>query len=188
MSPMAARRGCLGTPRLAAASFLSRMRATGGWDHLLTDLMNYQLFLTYQSTIIGKGFIADVSAMGRFTATFETEGVWLFGVNPGAIAADGPNLEDAHQAMRESLHLVLIDFAQEADDFKAFKVRVQKFFEETDAESVTEWEQAVQAVRASQGQPFELPHRDAKTKTFVVIEQKQTEELTPAMNYVPRTA
>lgn len=144
--------------------------------------MNYPLFLNYKGAVIGNGFIADISALGRLLATVEEEGTWLYGVNPGAVAADGRSIDDAHAAVRETIRLVFVDIAQEAQSFAEFKQRAEAFFNETDEESVAEWTAAVEEIRASKGAALNLPQQPAETMPFISVQHKATEELTPAMN------
>lgn len=146
--------------------------------------MNYPLFLSYKSAIIGNGFVAEITATGRLLATVEAEGWWLYGVNPGGIAAEGRSLDDAHTAMRESLRLVFVDFAQESPTFEEFKARVSAFFYETDDETVGEWQEAVTLIRAAQSAPntMGLPRRQAETEPAITVILRPSEQLTPAMN------
>ena len=123
--------------------------------------MNYPLFLNYRSTIIGNGFVAEVRAHGRLLATVEVDGIWLYGVNPGAIAADGDTIEAAHAELREDLRLTFVDFAQEAPNFQAFEAEVKRFFNETDEPTVRLWDEAVAAIRASNTGFADLPKRNA---------------------------
>lgn len=144
--------------------------------------MNYPLFLSYKGAIIGNGFVAEIAATGRLLATVESEGWWLYGVNPGAIAAEGRSLDDAHTAMRESLRLVFIDFAQDSANFQEFERRVRAFFHETDEQSVQEWEAAVQLVRSSATHTMGLPRRPAETGATIDVVLKPADQLTPEMN------
>lgn len=144
--------------------------------------MNYPLFLSYDGAIFGKGFVAEINAVGRLLATVEAEGVWLYGVNPGAISVDGRSLDEAHLTMREALRQVFLDFAREADSFDAFKLRVERFFDETDDASIAEWDAAVQAVRASAVPTINLPQTSAETKHKVSVTLKQMKDITPDFN------
>ncbi len=144
--------------------------------------MNFPLFLSYQGAIIGNGFVAEISTRGRLLATQEVEGWWLYGVNPGAISADGRNLSEAHAQIRETLRLTFIDFAQESETFAAFKARVEKFFDETDADSVREWQEAVAAIKRSGVDGIDLPRVEATSRMYCVVEERASSQLTPHMN------
>lgn len=146
--------------------------------------MNIPLFFTFQGTIIGNGYAAEISLMGRVLATPESDGVWLYGVNPGAIAADGPSLDAANDAMKESLRYVFVDFAKDATTFDEFKAQVKAFIDASDDETVNDWNEAVAFVRANSDKVMsDLPRRPADTKIFVIVEPKTTEQLTTQMNY-----
>ena len=56
------------------------------------------------------------------------EDVWIYGVNPGGLAAKGPNQKEAAEEFRASYRTVLIDLAEECIDFDAFKNQVEKFY------------------------------------------------------------
>lgn len=144
--------------------------------------MNYPLFPSYQGAVIGKGFVADISARGRILASLDAEGWWLYGVNPGAVAADGHSLEDAHAQIRETLRLVFIDFAEEAQSFDEFKARVTLFFDETGDDAVEDWKAAVEAIRGSGGANIGLPRAPAESSVFIVVSEIAQAELTPALN------
>jgi hypothetical protein len=144
--------------------------------------MNYPLFLSYQGATIGNGFVAEVSGRGRVLATIETEGVWMYGVNPGAIAADGGSLDEAHAQLRETIRLVLIDYAKEAKDFAEFRTRVQTFFNQTDDDSVAEWDQAVVSIQERDGPDFNLPRVSATSSVYICVDEKRTEQLSATMN------
>jgi hypothetical protein len=76
---------------------------------------------------------------------------WLYGVNPGAIAAHGSSLDDAHQDFRDGLQAVLFQFAAEASSFEAFKTEVERFFYATDEPTAAEWNDAVQLLEIVRG-------------------------------------
>ena len=107
----------------------------------------YALVFTYKSPIFGKGFIADVQICGRLLAEIEAESVWLYGVNPGGFAVTAPTLAEAGVAVTTELSTLLVDFVEEIPTFEGFRAQVQRFFDETDTETVHEWEGAVEAVR-----------------------------------------
>lgn len=131
--------------------------------------MNYPLFLTYQSPIIGNGFVAEITARAQLLATQEEDGWWLYGVHPGGIAESGDTLDQAHLEMRESLRLVFADFATEADTFDAFKSRVEKFFEVTDETTVAEWKDALAAIRKQGDGSLNLPRIQGEKGFFVEV-------------------
>jgi hypothetical protein len=143
--------------------------------------MAWPLCFTYSRSVIGTGFIAHVSFCGRTTAVPEPEGVWLYGVNPGAIAVGGVNLADAHKQLHESLTKTLIDFAAQAQSFDAFKAAVEDFYNQTD-DDLTSWEEAVAQIKAGQVQPPDGIRRCPDPELFVKVVPRQMEQLTPADN------
>ncbi len=148
--------------------------------------MNLPLFLTYQVAIIGNGFVAEITARTQMLGTIEGDTTWLYGVKPGAIAESGSDLDQAHARLRDTLRLKFIDFAQEAKTFASFKTRVEHFFDDTDVESVSEWNAAVIAIRASgDAARMGLPIVKAESEPFIKVAEKQPVELKPEMNVPP---
>lgn len=108
---------------------------------------NIPLYFRFAHIVCGQGFLADVRLHGRATCTEEFGSTWIYGVNPGGLAETGEDLKWAYAGFRDRLAGVLFDLAEEAGSFEEFRRRARSFFEATDAESVSEWEQARQAIR-----------------------------------------
>lgn len=116
--------------------------------------MNYPLLLTFEGSTRTSAYAATVNMRGRLLASLEVEGVWLYGVNPGAIAQAGANIADAREKLNETLRGVLTDIAAESPTFDEFKVKIEDFFNQSDAQTIAEWEAARDVVRAAK---LELP-------------------------------
>jgi len=108
----------------------------------------WPLIFGYRGTILGRGFVADITLQGRVLASPESDGVWVYGVNPGAIAITAPTLGDTHGKLRSTLHRLFVDFAENATDFDDFKTTIERFVEESDPDTQQEWETARASVRA----------------------------------------
>jgi hypothetical protein len=147
-------------------------------------MTNYPLLITFHGAVFGQGFVADVVARGRLVATQEAEHKWWFyGVNPGAIAAHGESLNDAHQDFRAGLKAVLIQFATEADSFEAFKAGVEGFFYATNEATEAEWRAALQDVRANRTTLHGLPIQPAdEVPVSVIVTRKSVDTFTPDDN------
>ena len=143
--------------------------------------MAWPLCFTYTRSVIGTGFLAHVAFCGRTLAVPEADGVWLHGVNPGAVAVGGANLAEAHKALHEALTKVLIDFAEQAPNFDAFKANVEAFYNQTD-DDLKVWEQAVANIKAGQVQPPDGVRRCPNPELYVRVEPKRLDQLTPADN------
>jgi hypothetical protein len=113
----------------------------------MSSPVQYPLFFGFREPIVGNGFVAGVDLLGRAVAEQEDASWWLFGVNPGALADTGPDVQSAFCAFRQRLKAVLFDFAEEAKGFDEFKRMVEEFFQTTDGDTETEWKDARQAVR-----------------------------------------
>lgn len=109
----------------------------------------YPLFCRLQQNVMGVGYIVKVDIQARVTAEIEPDGsAWIFGVNPGGIAASGKTLNEAVGDLRNTFSTVLIDMiAESKNDFEAFRALVQGFVHSTNDSAVSEWNAARQAVR-----------------------------------------
>jgi hypothetical protein len=113
----------------------------------MTTAARYPLLFTYRDTLFGPGFVVEVVTDGRALAVEETAGeFWVYGVNPGALAASGNSLAEAHAAFRSAYRQVLLDTAAAVQSYDEFKADVEWFFTDTDAD-LDAWSSAVQEDR-----------------------------------------
>ncbi len=108
----------------------------------------WPLYFRVWRRIEGRTFAATVEIIGRATWTLDFGKTWLYGVNPGAMAGGGDDLDGALGSFTDHLTGVLSDLADEADDLEAFRRTVERFVSATDDESVAEWEAAREVVRS----------------------------------------
>ncbi len=108
----------------------------------------YPLLFTFQDKISGQGFLASVAVHGRGLAVEEANGWWMYGVEPGDLAAGGATFAEAQRELRKTFTTILFDIAEDAKDFKAFKVEVGRFFKGINRPTEKEWQAAVLEVRA----------------------------------------
>ncbi len=109
----------------------------------------YPVLFTYRDVVIGAGYVAHVEASGRFLIEDNGTGedVWIYGVNPGGLAAKGADQKEAAEEFRASYRTVLIDLAEESIDFDAFKNQVEIFYQSTCEATEKDWQEAVTRVR-----------------------------------------
>ena len=107
----------------------------------------FPFFFTFVDKVEGNGFVADIRMMGTLLGMKEDDSTWMYGVQPGGIAATGQNEDEAFSIFRRTYTSVLFDMAEDAVDFTTFKQRVEVFFNETCQETKQEWDEAVEAVR-----------------------------------------
>ena len=147
---------------------------------------SWPLLFTHKSTVLGKGYVAKIDLTGRLLAELEVEGVWLYGVNPGAIAVGAATLSTANVDLHKALTAVFVDFAEQAATFTDFQGTVRAFFDACDDESRTEWEHAVARMKASTGAveaPGGLPIKDAvRTRVYIDVAEQTTDALTARDN------
>lgn len=84
--------------------------------------------------------------IGRAVAETGIEGsdVWINGVNPGGVAANGRNLEHALQAFKESCQLVILDTKEDGGTPAKIAAEILRFFWQTNESTAKEWETAVE--------------------------------------------
>ncbi len=98
----------------------------------------------------------------------------MYGVNPGALAAEGETRVAAYVEFRETLMKVLFDLATAAEDFYAFRASGKKFFEETSESSIQEREAARAAVKAGKVTIEGMRRETAEQPHRIEITQKKT--------------
>ena len=130
----------------------------------------FPFFFTFSDKVEGNGFVADVRMMGTLLGMKEDDSTWMYGVQPGGIAATGQNEDEAFSTFRRTYQSVLFDMAEEADDFSKFKQRVKIFFDEICEETKQEWDEAVEAVRRGDIEAGGLEKKNAdKHRPYVQV-------------------
>lgn len=146
-------------------------------------MSHYPLFFTYRDRIFGNGFLADVMSHGRILAAEEDGDVWVYGVEPGGMAACGATPKEALEAFRLSFTQVLSDLAAEASTFEAFRESVRGFFHEVNEPTEQDWLTAVAAVQKGDvdlpGTPREIA---AEAKCSIDVDLKEQASFSPKDN------
>jgi hypothetical protein len=141
------------------------------------------LLFTYRDRVFGNGFAADVCAEnGRALCVREADGFWMYGVNPGGMAAFGEDPVAAHRAFRKTFSRVLVDIASESGSFAEFQQNVREFFDETNEGHAVDWNAAVLKVRADEVIAEGIPKLPAESARTITIEQKHEPQFTVADN------
>ena len=113
-----------------------------------SDAQRVPLFFTFRDTVFGNGFLADVCAeYGRALGVKEEDGFWMYGINPGGMAANGNSPAEVLEAFRRTFSNVLVDIARDAASFEDFRTAVTEFFNDTNEGYIEEWLVAAQGVR-----------------------------------------
>jgi hypothetical protein len=109
---------------------------------------HYPLLFGCRELVEGNGFIARVAVSGRALLSDEDGEAWVEGINPGGFSAKGKSPSEALAEFRSEFRAVLFDIVSGAGSFQDFHDEVQRFFDETNAPALRDWERAVQQVRA----------------------------------------
>src|SRR5262245_44493397 len=113
-------------------------------------MTQYPLLFGRRDLVEGNGFVARVAVSGRALLVDEGDECWIEGVNPGGFAASGKSPSEALAEFASAFRAVLFDIASDARSFKDFHDEVQRFFEETNAPALHDWEEAVKRVKTGQ--------------------------------------
>jgi hypothetical protein len=141
------------------------------------------LLFNFREALFGNRIVVEVQIRnGRALSVQESDGVWMYGVTPGAMAASGEDYATAQRAFREMFSNILKDFARESATFDAFKAVVKKFFEDTNPGYEREWKAAVEAVRRDGTEVPGLAKAPAESRPSLTIEVKQLAQIQPADN------
>jgi hypothetical protein len=143
----------------------------------------WPLLFKYRGPVLGKGFVALVTFHGRLLARPENGEIWFDGVNPGGFAFGAANIRAASAELRSTITGILVDIAEESNSFDEFRGEVERFFEETDAQTQGEWDACVSEVQHGRiKSPGLLPVESANSPLLVEVVLKPTEEVTPRDN------
>jgi hypothetical protein len=108
----------------------------------------YPLVYSFRDLIAGNGFVAVVSIDGRVLLEEEEDGdVWMYGVQPGGVAAGKTESTTVFTEFKKAYLSVLFDIAAEATSFDTFKAEVTTFFETVNDAFAKDWDLLVAAVR-----------------------------------------
>ena len=143
------------------------------------------LLFTFKEKVYGDGFLADTAAHGRVLEVrdLEAEGkVWMYGVQPGGIAASGEDDSEAREEFKKTYRAVLFDIASEETTFKGFKREVETFFNEVCRPVEKDWLDAVKEVRKKNYEEEGL-HKKRAEKTAMKVTVTEV-YLTPENNTV----
>jgi hypothetical protein len=139
---------------------------------------HYPLLFNFRDKVSGDGFLASVSVQGRGLAADEDDGWWMYGVEPGDLAAGGATFAEAQCEFRKTFTSILFDIAEDAKDFKTFRAEVNRFFKGINHPTEEEWNAAVLEVRAgkitSDAISKSLPTRPANSPRSVEVKLLQS--------------
>jgi len=135
-----------------------------------TSTTRLPLLFSYRDTLFGPGVLIEVRVHnGRALYVEEPDGGWLYGVNPGGMAAPSSSLDEAHQAFRQTFSKVLVDLIVHTASEVEYRTVVERFVRETNEAYEAEWLAAVEAVRALGTNPTGLAKAPAGSPLNVEV-------------------
>lgn len=146
-------------------------------------MTHYPLLFGFRDLVAGKGFLAGVAVRGRALLIQDDDlGCWMYGINPGGLAAGGADVGEALRSFRDTYRTVLFDIAEDADSFEAFEKEIHRFFDETGG-FISEWTAAVSQVKAGEIKQDWFPEADStRAKIAVEVTLVSTDSLEPRLN------
>lgn len=112
------------------------------------------LIFTFSEKVEGNGFMVDVKMRGRILWVKENGETWMYGVQPGGLAACGRDEGETYLEFRQTflefrrtLQGVLFDISIDSEDFRSVKKEIEKFFEEVSRPTEEKWWEAVREAR-----------------------------------------
>ena len=144
----------------------------------------YPLLFTYRDTLFGNGFLVEVQATnGRALCVRESEDeYWVYGINPGGMAAYGEDPDAAHAAFRKTFSHILVDLAHGSESFEEFQSAVQTFFDQTNEGYGAEWREALHAVNRGEVSIEGIAIVPANSPRAITVSMKQVEQVTAQDN------
>jgi hypothetical protein len=133
-------------------------------------MTRYPLLFTFLDKVSGKGYLANVAVHGSVLAVKEGDDAWwMYGVNPGGLAAPGKTWGEAYIEFRNTLMEVLFDIASEAKDFYEFRAAAKKFFDERNEPTYRDWLAARTEVKAGNIELDGLRHESSESPRRIEI-------------------
>lgn len=148
-------------------------------------MKHFPLLFMFNDIVLGKGFLASVTMNGRALAAEEEDGWWMYGVQPGDLAAGGSTFAEARAEFNKEFTAVLYDIAEEARDSDNFKAEVKLFFGGVNRPVEEEWHAAVTRLRSgglTEVLSDKLPVKPADSPLGVEIEVLNLSAITPQQN------
>ena len=148
------------------------------------------LYFQFRIPVYGQGFVADVRIRGRITCVEEYGATCIYGVNPGGLAAGGEDMNSAYLDFRLGLAATLFDLAKDAGTFQEFRKAAKDFVVATDDDSVEEWENARNKIRAgtTPSKGHNLRRETEALPAEISVERLQPSKSSPALNPEPKDA
>jgi len=146
-------------------------------------MTHYPLLFGFRDLVAGRGFLAGVAVNGRALLVHDDDlGYWMYGVNPGGLAAGGVDVGEAQHSFRETYRTVLFDIAEDANSFEEFKAEVHRFFDEAGG-FLSDWTDAVSEVRAGTVKQDWFPEADSsRAKLAIEVTPLSADRLDPRLN------
>lgn len=153
----------------------------------------HPVLFSLSEVVSGSGFFAGVAVIdGRGSMVPDVDGWWLYGVEPGVLAEDGDNPQEAHLKFAASFRTLLFDVVANTSSIEQFKEEVVRMFAQVNEPEAERWDAALTATRAGRVQLEDsylqtLPKRKALPFRFTV-EQLREAAASPKLNQPNRFA
>jgi len=116
-------------------------------------MLSYPLYFTFKGVIPCKDSKALLVAKARVLMTIEDDEVWLYGVQPGGMAAFGKSRQEAFVNFRVAFANILVDIESEAANGEEFDQAARRFFHDIDKQDAKVWEESREGIRSGKINP-----------------------------------
>jgi hypothetical protein len=139
---------------------------------------SFPLLFTFREVLLGNGVLVEIKVSnGRALCVHEEDGYWIYGVNPGGMAAYGVDADGARGEFRAAFSGIMREIANECDSFDAHVAAVNEFVADTNRGYETDWKIAVEAVKHGDVKVDGLESLPAETPMTVEVSIKPVEQI-----------
>lgn len=112
---------------------------------------NYPIFFAFKDVVACGQFKALIQARGKALLTYEGNKWWMYGVQPGGMAASGSDVGEAFKAFNRTFGHIIRDIAEEvAHCPNEFEKTARRFFDDIDEEEQRTWQEARDKIRSGE--------------------------------------
>lgn len=139
---------------------------------------SFPLLFTFREVLLGNGALVEIKVSnGRALCVHEEDGYWIYGVNPGGMAAYGADADGARAEFRSAFSGIMREIANECGSFASHVEAVNQFVADTNRGYEKDWHAAVQAVKHGGVKVDGLESLPAETPMTVEVSIKPVDQI-----------
>lgn len=154
----------------------------------ITGRTAYAVLFDHRQLVEGDGFVAEVAVAGRALLREGLDGAVFSGVQPAGFAGSGTTRANAWAEFLEGLRLALVEIAEEASGYDAFRVAAESFFNGPNGALERLWTEAVMAVKSGATKVGWARTVESYPDRGIRIRQLELDQPDPALGAVVQVA